>query len=385
MIPPLPADELRIERKLRAIRVSQPIGDLFIAAMDQKLIQDITFFDVRRRITEERDVERYLGIQRPLQPRRVEELHSYVNFIDATFPTSIILAIDSDYARFDEESGYLTISNTVEGDDAPTIAFRNLCRVIDGQHRIAGLEGSKQEKFDVIVSIFIGSDISDQAYVFATVNLEQTKVNKSIAYDLFELARTRSPIKTCHNIAVALDLTEGSPFYHRIKRLGVATEGRQSETLTQSTFVNSLIDYISDDPKQDRDDLIRGERLKHVQGRDAQRLCFRNLFIDDQDVKVGKIIEQYFVAVHERWAEAWDYTGPGIMLNRTNGFRALMKLFGKIYVSLASPGDYVSSDRFLTLFRRVDASWDSFNVKNYRPGTSGEVELRRFLDRSIFG
>ena len=64
--------------------------------MDQKLIQDITFFDVRRRIAEERDVERYLGIQRPLQPRRVDELRDYVNFIDATFPTSIILAIDSD-------------------------------------------------------------------------------------------------------------------------------------------------------------------------------------------------------------------------------------------------------------------------------------------------
>jgi DGQHR domain-containing protein len=385
MIPPLPVDRDKIEKKLRAIKVSQPIGDLFIAAMDQKLIQDITFFDVRRRIAEERDVERYLGIQRPLQPRRVDELHSYVNFMDATFPTSIILAIDSDYAQFDEDSGYLTISNTAPGDDAPTIAFRNLCRVIDGQHRIAGLEGSKQEKFDVIVSIFIGSDISDQAYVFATVNLEQTKVNKSIAYDLFELARTRSPIKTCHNIAVALDRTEGSPFYRRIKRLGVATEGRQAETLTQSTFVNALVGYISDNPKQDRDDLIRGEKLKHVQGREAQRFCFRNLFIDEEDIKIGKIVEQYFVAVRERWPEAWDYNGPGIMLNRTNGFRALMKLFGKVYLSVASPGDFVSADRFLTLFRRVNANWDSFNVQNYRPGTSGEAELRRFLDHSIFG
>jgi DGQHR domain-containing protein len=278
MIPPLPADSHRIERRIRAIKVSQPIGDVFIASMDQKLIQDITFFDVRRRIAEERDVERYLGIQRPLQPRRVEELRAYVNFIDATFPTSIILAIDSDYAEFDEETGYLTISNAAQGEEKPTIAFRNLSRVIDGQHRIAGLEGLKQGNFDVIVSIFIGSDISDQAYVFATVNLEQTKVNKSIAYDLFELARTRSPIKTCHNIAVALDRDKESPFYERIKRLGVATEGRDTETLTQSTFVNSLVGYISDNPKQDRDDLIRGKKLNRVQGKEAQNLCFRNLF-----------------------------------------------------------------------------------------------------------
>jgi len=385
MIPPLPADKDKIEKKFRAIKVRQPIGDLFIASMDQKLIQDITFFDVRRRIAEERDVERYLGIQRPLQPRRVAELHDYVNYIDATFPTSIILAIDSDYAEFDEDSGVLTVSNTIQGEEAPSIAFRNLCRVIDGQHRIAGLEGLKHGQFDVIVSIFIGSDISDQAYVFATVNLEQTKVNKSIAYDLFELARTRSPVKTCHNIAVALDKSEISPFYKRIKRLGVATEGRSDETLTQSTFVNSLVSYISDNPKQDRDDLIRNERLKHAVGKEAQRLCFRNLFIDGEDVKIGKIIEQYFLAVRDRWPEAWEYKGKGIMLNRTNGFRALMKFFGRAYSHLAQPGDFVPEKKFLELFNKVNATWESFDVTNYRPGTSGEVELRRLLERSIFG
>ena len=73
------------------------------------------------------------------------------------------------------------------------------------------------------------------------------------------------------------------------------------------------------------------------------------------------------------------------MLNRTNGFRALMKFFGKAYGYLASPGDFVPERNFLELFNRVQADWNSFNVTNYRPGTSGEVELRRFLDRSIFG
>jgi hypothetical protein len=73
------------------------------------------------------------------------------------------------------------------------------------------------------------------------------------------------------------------------------------------------------------------------------------------------------------------------MLNRTNGFRALMKFFGKVYGFLASPGDFVPQEKFLELFYRVHADWDSFSVTNYRPGTSGEVELRRFLDRSIFG
>ena len=299
-----PIDQDVIVKKIRAFKARQPIGDIFFAKVDFKLIQQMTWFDVRRRIQEERDVEKYLGIQRPLNDRRVDDLKQYVNFIDATFPTSIILAIDSDYVSYDEKRQELTVSNTKRGNKKPDIAFRNLFRVLDGQHRIAGLEGFAGKNFDVLVSLFVGSDIADQAHVFATVNLEQTKVSKSLAIDLFELARTRSPIKTCHNIAIALDTTKGSPFWHRIKRLGVATEGRVSEDgpgekLTQATFVNALVRYISDDPKQDRDLMLRGEKLEFVAGDEEKRLCFRNMFIRDKDVQIGKIVEQYFLAVEE--------------------------------------------------------------------------------------
>jgi len=181
-----------------------------------------------------------------------------------SFPTSIIIAIDSDYVTYDPATLDMTVSNTRLGETEPSTAMSNLARVIDGQHRIAGLDDVGERTFDVIVSIFVGSDISDQAYIFATVSLEQTKVNKSLAYDLFELARTRSPFRTCHNVAVVLDTFSTSPFYERIKRLGVAWGDRPRETITQATFLNGLIGYISDDPKGDRDALIRGTRLKKV-------------------------------------------------------------------------------------------------------------------------
>ena len=168
---PYPIDQDTIVRKIRAFRARQPIGDLYFATVDYKLIQQMTFFDVRRRIQKERDVEKYLGIQRPLSPSRVRDLMQYVNFIDATFPTSIILAVESDFVSYDEKRLELTISNTKQGSDRPDIAFRNLFRVIDGQHRIAGLEGFEGENFDILVSLFVGSDIADQAHVFATVNL----------------------------------------------------------------------------------------------------------------------------------------------------------------------------------------------------------------------
>jgi DGQHR domain-containing protein len=148
-----PVDQDVIVKKIRAFKARQPIGDIFFAKVDFKLVQQMTWFDVRRRIQKERDVEKYLGIQRPLNNSRVDDLKQYVNFIDATFPTSIILAIESDYASYDEKRQELTVSNTKRGNKKPDIAFRNLFRVIDGQHRIAGLEGFTGENFDVLTRI----------------------------------------------------------------------------------------------------------------------------------------------------------------------------------------------------------------------------------------
>src|SRR5690606_13459203 len=97
------------------------------------------------------------------------------------------------------------------------------------------------EPFQINVSIFVGIDLPEQAKIFATVNLAQTKVNKSLVYDLEALARKRNPYKTCHHVAVALDSNEDSPLYQRIKRLGVATPGRAYEPLTQASFVEALV------------------------------------------------------------------------------------------------------------------------------------------------
>jgi DGQHR domain-containing protein len=381
----MPIDEDPIVKRVPALRIRQPIGDIYLASLDYQLLQKITYFDVRRVLRDERDVEAYLGIQRPLEERRVEDLEKYVNFIDATFPTAVILAIDeSECVSFDNKNNQLTFSNVRHGNDKPDIAFSNLCRVIDGQHRIAGLGNYKGEAFDVMAAIFVGIDISDQAYIFATVNLEQTKVRKSLAFDLFELARTRSPYKTCHNIAIGLDRVRESPFFERIKRLGTATAGREHETITQSTFVDALVRYISPEPKVDRDILLRGQSLELANADVLRRYCFRNLFIRGDDLAIGRIIQNYFDAVRTTWPRAWDDFGQGVMLNKTNGFRALMSIFGRVYTQITAPGQMVPVSRFAELFRRSTLKDADFNIERYRPGTSGEAKLRTDLLEQIF-
>jgi DGQHR domain-containing protein len=263
-----PSAETPWEVRIPCVRVQQPLGTFFVASIEAKVLTLITRADVRRMVGE-RPFETYLGIQRPLNAKRVEDIATYVNTRDACFPTAVILAIESRCAIFDEQTSTLTLKNYVPEKDAadeqPVYAIQ-IARVLDGQHRIEGLKDFRGDIFDVNVSIFIDADIEDQAYLFSTVNLTQTKVNKSLVYDLLDLARTRSPQKTCHNIAVGLDQGKGSPFERKIKRLGSATPGRTGETLTQATVVESLLQYISEDPIVDRDLYLRGKTPAKVTG-----------------------------------------------------------------------------------------------------------------------
>jgi DGQHR domain-containing protein len=361
-----------------SLRARQPVGDVFLATIPHDDLIRLTYFDVRRVLKEERDFENYLGIQRPLDPQRVGALSKYVNFADASFPTSVIIAIDSEYASFDDDENLLTIRNHRVGEESPSTILRNIARVLDGQHRIAGLRYFEGEKFDLSVTVFIGADIADQAQIFATVNLEQTKVSKSLVYDLFELAKTRSPQKVCHNVAVTLNRDPSSPLHHRIKRLGIATEKGRFEPITQSTFVESIMPYVSLDPKVDRDILMRGGTVQTYETERERRICvLRHLFAAEKDFDIVQVFFNYFSAIAERWPVAWETHEQGKMLNRTNGMRAFLRFFRDAYPKV---GKIVPSTAdFLSVFAGVDISDGQFSTEYFAPGTSGEARLYRVL------
>ena len=367
------------EQRIRCLRIKQPIGEFFIASIDHGTLREITYSDVRR-MHGEREVETYLGIQRPLNPQRVKELVEYVTTIDATFPTAVILAVEGKYAEYSED-GALILRNydvSVPENEREYIQRTEIAKVLDGQHRIDGLRDFPGE-FDVNVSIFVDMDIENQAYVFSTVNLAQTKVNKSLVYDLFEYSKARSPQKTAHNIAVALDRKKASPFEKRIKRLGSATEGRFGETITQATFVESLLPYITSNKIADRDLLLRGKLLAKATQKESVTLIFRNLFLDDRDLDIAEIVFNYFSAIQDRWPRAWSTSGQGYMLNKTNGFKALMRLLNPAYRHFTTTGEVISAAQFSMLFKKSSFSDDDFTIDNFVPGTGGQGRLYRDL------
>ncbi|UCV03703.1 DGQHR domain-containing protein [Dechloromonas denitrificans] len=365
--------------EIKALPVDQPLGTFYIAALDSKTLCEITHADVRR-MYKERDIETYLGIQRPLNPNRVQEIKEFVKTSDACFPTGVILAVKGQYANYDEKSLTLTLRNFQnEGDDEGDIDRIEIAQVLDGQHRIEGLQGYNGKPFNVNIVVFVDIDIEDQAYLFSTVNLAQTKVNKSLVYDLFEYSKSRSPQKTCHNVAVALDQLEECPFHRRIKRLGASTPGRSGERLTQATFVESLLPYITKNHIQDRDLLIKGKNPRRANENESMDLIFRNMFLDNRDIEIADVILYYFEAARDRWGLAWESDAKGAVLGKTNGFRALMKLLRPAYLRLGKPGDVIPKSEFLKLFEKSSLKDEDFTIDNFKPGTSGESSLYKVL------
>jgi len=384
----IPSDTLPFSQTFPCILAEQPIGELYSAVIPHNVLYDICEFDVRRVISESRDVERYLGVQRPLSDSRVREIAKYVNFTDATFPSAIIIAVDERCVDFDRNRNEITLRNVI--DDERPVPKRMIARVIDGQHRVAGLKSfsptEDDPSFDCLVTILVGMDPADQGHVFATVNLAQTKVNRSLAIDLYALERTRSPIKTCHSVVVALDKDPKGPFYRRIKRLGVATRNQDgvfvkkgTETLTQATVVDGLRPYITNDPDGDRDVLLRGGRLSKVDPTKEQQLIFRNWFIEDEDGKIALVFSNYFDAVKGRWNQAWSQPNPGQILSRTTGYLALSRLLGPAYLKVSRIGDVASVEQFAALFARSQLTDAQLNAEEFLPGSSGQGKLFRQL------
>ena len=360
---------------VRALKISQPIGDFFIVAMKAQELVEVSYADVRE--LENNALDKYMGINRRLSTHRVRELKSYVNTHDATFPTSIILAVPSEHARYDEKAGVLHLVETEKSD------LTDIAKIIDGQHRIAGLEGiAPDTEFEISVAIFVGSDIATQANIFATVNLAQTKVNRSLAYDLLDYEKKRSPQKSAHHIAVALDQIESSPFYKRIKRLGRATEGRDSETITQAVVVEMLLALISKNPILDRDTFFRRHGISKPTPQELRRYPFRGLFFTKNEEDITRILLRYFRAVCARWPKSWDdLNRQGNTLPKTNGFRALMRFLKVAYLQVVEGniGNVPKQSEFENILAMVELEDDDFNTITFPPGTSGEAGLYRYL------
>ena len=163
------------EITLQVVEVTQRIGTFYSASISAKDLVQISYADVRR--IEERDVEKYLGIQRPLDEKRVKKIKKYLTSPDAAFPTGVVLSIDQRCTEFDQHGQLILRPYNSDFADEESIPLNKVAKILDGQHRIAafvndfwGFDDELWETigqtFDFNVNVFIGIDIDEQANIF---------------------------------------------------------------------------------------------------------------------------------------------------------------------------------------------------------------------------
>lgn len=386
---------------LQYIEVSQPIGSFYITSFNYQDLLSISYADIRRIDDEAKDEDNfdtYLGIQRQVSNSRIKEIKEYIQTIDATFPTSIILHIKSveemldgkPLRSFDEDyidenrDRIVTIQNIFINQEERKLYVRrdeNVAQIIDGQHRLEGFRAYEENglapiPFELNVTIFVDLDLDDQAQIFSVINKAQTKVNKSLVYDLYEYARFRSPQKTAHDVVRLLNRREDSPFYRKIKILGSAKDV-EKETIAQATFAEAIIRLISKDPMKDRDDLRR-ETLFRKAKLDAlpiQTYVFRHLFVEGKDEYIAKNLLNYFNAVLKRWPISWGEKAEGNILNKSTGLLALMRLFKDIVNMIGVYDNEIEVSSFASYLNRIEIADGGFNRIEFVPGTSGQSKL----------
>lgn len=300
-------------------------------------------------------------VQRKVDKSRVEKIADFlINDETATFPTNVVLGIPQNMIESQtlNDDGIINlvfndkvvqeVVKAKEGDMDADIYVT----IIDGQHRIRGIEVAIdrlramidksgddkiqywQDKLtnllniELVISCFIDKTLEYQAMIFSTINRTQKRVSQDLVYSLFGLSTADSPYKTALEIVLALNGHPKSPFYKRIKLYGGNYNKTDSPPLSQATMVKSIVALISTSLRESENDKYR-ERKELRTWKSTKSLPFRLFYANDEDSKIADCMFFFFSSIRNAFPNQWGYNGqskPTNILQSTVGYEALMKI-----------------------------------------------------------
>lgn len=316
-----------------------------------------------------------LNIQRAASKKRLSEIGEYISKANSIFPNSIIINLSlKDGNNLGEKDIFEIVNigdNYIEFDENEITAT-----IIDGQHRLGGFNytDDKQyylENFELIVTIMIGLEISQQAELFSTINGKQKAVNKSVLYDLTEVSESEyTELVTSHLVAKWFNINDASPLKNKIKMLGTG-EG----TVSQSAFIDAFMTLI-----QEKD-----LKVEKIYSNNFILPVFRQYYLDGNTKAVIKHLYDYFKSFKELFNEEWEFTKPTyqsdkkFILNKSTGISALIYAFPIIYVYLKQSGNVTYHDFYSLLYCLKQKNFD-FSSEKY---SGGGKQLQRNLAENI--
>lgn len=320
--------------KCKFVAIDQPVGRFYVTTINAKDLIPLCQ-------SNKRDPYNSTGIQRKLDVDRVRDIEKYCKRGNAMFPTPIILSAKSDYFKFyigqssidpsEKNVEYKDISSgSFEIDNEKLIEEKGFFSIVDGQHRLAGIDASnKAEDFDLLVMFVFDTQAFQDAEIFSVINRNQKQVSKSLVYDLYGLTDEITVEKFAHEIVKSLNKIELSYLKGRIKMLGYKVDGFKNDNrkqyVSQAAIVDELLPMISKDINLDNECVKKGQAIDKPYGNGKQPL--RKYFYDDDLVGIQVRLIGFFNAWIDKIGGKFKEED---IIFKTVGFIASLEIFKNI-------------------------------------------------------
>lgn len=331
---------MKFPLELAAIKIKQPLGEFFAVSIPASILLDICY-TIRIEVLDDKEesafgfLNKITGTQRETKISRLDEIKNYSETVDATFPNSIILG-----ANYDEETGLLIekdedkwyVKENGNGSYILVIpSERRLASIIDGQHRLYGFKNSSKKDMELLCSVFLELPMAYHAKIFMNINMNQKRVDKNLAYNLFHFEiepgnmKSWSPDTLSVYFTRILGTSEDSPFNNKLNT--VVTNDKIETTISFASVIDGIISLISNNPRKDRDHLHKSLKI----ARDRNSLAeikstapFRTLYVYNKDKTLYTIILNFLKAFNIIF---WENSHSSLIMKKTLGIQSIFDFF----------------------------------------------------------
>lgn len=380
-----------------ALPVAQPIGEFFLCTIPYDVLEKVAIPDALTIAESGEHISGYYrltGAQREEIIDRRNAIGNFISSVEATFPNTIILAanvLEDGSVLPDEDPNRWSVEYNEECNFYRLVIPTDnpVARIIDGQHRVRGFKyaSHRPEKFDLPCAIFLDLSMPEQASIFATININQKKVDRSLAFNLFaynledEPKQAWAPDKLAVFFTRRLSVESGSPLEGHIKviaRQGKRVYNTDDWYVSTSVIVDGICALYSQNPARDRnllnmvplEERNKGKILSQVH----DNTPLRSFYLENNDLFLYTIIYNFFSV-----ASAVIFTNRETrgFITKSIGIQALLD-FLKELAYLAIEDKDISKEYFYRYFQAFEGVNFS-QVERFSANAQGRQRIRNFL------
>jgi DNA phosphorothioation-associated DGQHR protein 1 len=387
-----------------AIKISQPMGDFYITKLTAEFLLGVTFSDPLVTSSEISEANPYglKGKQRKETENRLREIGRYIDTVETAFPNAIILGANytdsyTHIGAYSDEESRWSVQDIGENGSCELVipTGKKTAAIIDGQHRLHGFkycDNADRKNMELLCAVYIDLPNPYQASLFATINFNQRKVDRGLAYELWgydldlENASAWSPQKLAVFLCRKLNTEEDSPLKGKIiitaqddYVLNQRLSGNGEWAVSTATIVDGILSLISSNPKRDSDVMckVSADEGRSRKMLEPDRTPLRSLYMDSNDLAIYTIIKNFFCVTDEVYWARVQQEGVISYIVKTIGIQAL---FGALKAILSKHFEE-DKDVSTSYFRRFlfPSSNVDFNDNFFQASGIGKTRIRSII------